>query len=119
MIKKVCFVIFCLIIIGTTFWMTNQSKSEGYVFSSDESEIWVIKIGDEDIKGKNQAEIKNILEDKASVSQGSFYRIPLFNQVANTNFKQGDKVKIYWYGEVIQTAPGRIVKTSLITKIKN
>lgn len=120
--KKITLIIFMLIIIGTMSWL-SQKNSEGYVFgtidSEDDTSLWVIELQPTDIEGKTQVEINEILEEKASESRGTFYKVPLINRITKKSFVKGDKVKIYWRGSVIQTAPGKVNKTNFIKKIKD
>lgn len=75
-------------------------------------------VSKEDIKGKNKEEMEDFLKQKAlaSPSNTSFYNIPLVNRIIKAKLNEGDKVKIYWYGEALQSAPAKVKGTTLILK---
>lgn len=117
-IKKLAIIILFLVLllIPATFWFNAQNTDEGYVYTTVDTELWIIELNEEDVKGKNSEELLQLLEIKASESQGGFYNIPLINDVVNSDYKSGNKVKIYWNGIVHQTLPPRIDGTNLIIK---
>jgi hypothetical protein len=115
--KRVSVIAVLFIFIVSIIWFFNQSVSEGYVFSIDDSSVWVIEISNTEIEGKTKDEIFDILETKASESSGAFYNVPLINNALNTKFEKGKRVKIYWTGVVMQSAPGQVKDTLLIMKI--
>lgn len=96
--------------------MFNQEVTEGYVFSSLESGMWVIELTPEETDGKNQEEILELLNEKADESDGAFYDLPFLNRISGTAYEEGKKVKIYWTGVVLQSAPAQIKDTLLILK---
>jgi hypothetical protein len=117
--KKVSVITVLLILIVYIICVFNQSVSEGYVYSSrDDSKVWVIELSKTEIHGKTKEQILDLIETKATESRGIFYDVPLINKALNTSFEKGQKVKIYWTGVVMQSAPGKIKDTFLIMKIK-
>lgn len=120
--KIIIFITFILVIFGAILWL-NQKSNEGYVFSTinskDDLSLWVIELEPTEVNGKTQVEINEILEEKASASRGTFYRVPVINNITKKSFAKGDKVKIYWRGSVTQTSPSKVNKTTFIKKIKD
>lgn len=112
--KRVFLLLFLLVFTVSIIWFFNQSISEGYVITTSDSQVWVIDVNDAEIEGKTKKEIMTILETKASESKGAFYDIPFINNILNTKFEKGQKVKIYWTGFVLQSAPGQIKDTLFI-----
>lgn len=112
--KKAVFGVVILLFIILIIWFFNQRVSEGYILSVDDSRIWVLPMSDTEVEGKTEAEIISILEAKSSKSPGTFYDISLINKVLNTDFEEGQKVRIYWTGYALESAPGQIKGTLLI-----
>ncbi|RNF41225.1 DUF3221 domain-containing protein [Planococcus salinus] len=109
--------ILALLVIGTGFWMSNQYSEEGYVHLANDNEVWVFMLTPEEIEGETQNEINDMMEERASNSQGVFVDVPFFNRVTGTDFETGEKVRVYYDSAGIQTGPGRIDSTNLILKI--
>ncbi|GKW46908.1 DUF3221 domain-containing protein [Planococcus sp. NCCP-2050] len=120
MIKKIILSIIILLVIGIgfTIWFNTQESMEGYVYSTEDSSLWVIELGDEEInKGDS---IPDLLKAKASESEGVVFEEPLLNRVTgSSNFQEGDKVKIYWSGGAFQSAPSLVENTFFINKVDN
>ena len=112
--KKVFLLIFLLAFTVSIIWLFNQRISEGYVISTSDSQVWVIDVDDAEIEGKTKEDKFIILETKASESKGSFNDVPFINNILNTKFIKGEKVKIFWTGTVLESAPGQVKDTLFI-----
>lgn len=108
---------FILVVLILSIWFFNQHVTEGYIYSKDDSRIWVIELSDSETKENDRDEIMAVLKEKSSKQAGDFYDVPFVNKVLNTNFDNGQKVRIYWTGNVYASAPGQIEGTLLIVKI--
>lgn len=115
--KKFIITLICILIVTFVSWFFSQETIEGYRIKTGDSEIWVIEstLSDKkpEIEGKTQAEIDEIYN-----LQGTYFHIPAINKIANTDFKLGQKIRIYWDGRVYTSAPGIVDDTVLIVKIK-
>ncbi|MGD6944128.1 DUF3221 domain-containing protein [Cytobacillus gottheilii] len=107
--------IITLIIIVTALffiWFFNLRTTEGYVINSADSSILVIESASaHEIKEKTQTEL-----DEFYQFEGSSYDIPALNKFTKSKYKTGQKVKIYWHGSVMESAPSQIKGTILIIK---
>lgn len=111
-------VFFGVIIIGIAVWFFNQEVDEGYVFAEADSSVWVVELASDDVDDKSQAEIIELIQEKADNSRGTVYDVPWMNRVAGTEFEKGDQVKIYWRGGMVfQSAPAQIKDTTLLIKV--
>ncbi|WP_285880448.1 DUF3221 domain-containing protein [Domibacillus indicus] len=97
-------------------WFFDQRVSEGYVLSAEGSRVLVIPMSDTDVEEKTEKEIIAALEDKDIQSQGTYYDIPLINRTFDTNFQKGQKVKVYWTGYTLESAPAQVKDTLLMIK---
>lgn len=115
--KKMVIIVFMLILLvtGIILWINTQESMEGYVYSSEDSSLWVIEIEEKEISdGSN---IAKLLEAKAANSEGIIFEEAFLNKVTNTSsFKRGEKVKVFWSGGAFQSAPGLVKNTFLILK---
>lgn len=106
-----------ILLIGGVVWFQSQNVTEGYVYSARDSDLWIMELDAQEVEGKTKEEIVSLLEEISSESGGAFYDIPLVNRITGTDFEEGDKVKVYWSGWVMQSKPGKIKDTALIWKI--
>ncbi|MEM1505278.1 DUF3221 domain-containing protein [Domibacillus sp. 8LH] len=97
-------------------WIFNQRVSEGYVLSAEGSRVLVIPMSDIDVEGKTEKDLIAALEDKGIQSEGTYYDIPLINKTFDTEFQKGQKVKVYWTGYALESAPAQIKDTLLMIK---
>ncbi len=106
--KKISVLIVIVLLIAATLFFTMQRTDIGYVMKVDDQQILVV----------TELEDQNINErSETFIPQGTFYDIPLINKMLKTDFKVGQKVKIYWSGGVLESAPGQVKGTSLIWKM--
>jgi hypothetical protein len=111
--KKISVLIAIVLVIAAILFFTIQRTDIGYVMKVDDQQILVVT----ELEYK-KLEDKNIDErSETFISQGTFYDVPLINKMLKTDFKVGQKVKIYWSGGVLESAPGQVKGTSLIWKI--
>ncbi|MFC5734043.1 DUF3221 domain-containing protein [Cytobacillus gottheilii] len=107
-------IISLLIIVTALFliWFFNLRTTEGYVISPADSSILVAESASApEIKAKTQSEL-----DEFYLFEGSSYDIPALNKFIKSEYKTGQKVKIYWHGSVMESAPSQIKGTFLIIK---
>lgn len=138
-LKEISAILF-LILLVAIIWFISLRTTTGYVYQEMEGNpygdvqtenIWVVELEPDQTKGKSKAEIIEVVQKQANSSlfmddesteyrsPGTIYRIPLINQQIGTEFKIGDKVKIYWRGAVMESLPGRIDGTILVIKNGN
>lgn len=109
--------LFLLILAIFLIWFTNLHVSEGYVYENEDSEVYVIDLEDSIANDMDAAELERELAVRASVESGNFVEIPFLNELIGTDFNKGDKVRIYWDGMLMPSAPGIIDGASLIVKL--
>lgn len=117
--KKRYIVLLTLIVIfliGGVVWFQSQNVDEGYVYMARDSDLWIMELDAQEVEGKSKEEIVLLLEEISSESGGAFYDIPLVNRITGADFEEGDKVKVYWSGWVMQSQPAKIKDTVLIWK---
>lgn len=80
-----------LLLISTVvffIFLFNQETIEGYVISSKDSKVWVIRTSPSrtyegpDIKDKTQAEINELYN-----GNGTFFNVPAINKITKPNLK--------------------------------
>lgn len=109
--KPIILFIVIIIIVCSIWFYESQSISEGYILEVGDKEMLVIDSSrNTNIKAMTPNEIS-----EAYKTNGTFYKIPIVNSILNTKFRKGQKVKIFWSGEVLQSLPGRVQHTSFIT----
>lgn len=115
--KKMIFIVIMLILFITVIFLRTKTKEsiEGYVYSSQDSSLWVIELEEKEINGGSN--IDKLLEAKAANSEGIIFEEAFLNKVTNSSsFKKGDKVKVFWPGGAFQSAPSMVEDTFLIVK---
>jgi len=108
--KTITIIILFVIIAGSIYFYKSQNITEGYVIGVWDKEILVV----DSLKGTDSKKMEMNDISKAYKSYGTFYKIPITNRILHTHFKIGQKVKIFWSGEVLQSLPGKVEHTSFI-----
>lgn len=119
--KKIFIAIFTLLmigIIGMFIYLESLSTEVGYVVSTREDSIRIIRESVlEEIESKQGKERMAYLDKKAEEPIGTVHDKKYLTVLLGTNFKKGDKVKAYWSGITEASAPGHAVNTVLIRKL--
>lgn len=99
-------------------WYVFQRVDDGYIakvaVSEEGSSLLIIGLDEVQTAGKTKEEMNRLLEVKSSQAAGAYYEIPWINKLLNTEFEEGDKVKVFWRGTVMESAPGQVDGTNLI-----
>lgn len=116
--KKTVFGFLALFLIIVICWYLFQRVDDGYIAGTaaleEESSLLIIELDEKQTAGKTKEEINQILHVQSTKARGTYYKIPWINKLLDTEFKVGDKVKIFWRGTVMESAPGQIDGTNLI-----
>lgn len=116
--KKLIFGFISVSLIMGLCWYVFQRVDDGYIakfaVSEEGSNLLVIELDEEQTAGKTKKELNRLLKVKSSQAAGTYYEIPWINNLLHTEFEKGDKVKIFWRGTVMESAPGKVDGTNLI-----